>query len=234
MRKCLPKLNPELQRFVHKSFNGNKWICHHLINQPLPLDADGIDICNNLLVSKQKSFDDALKNEDWLKWILIIEEPMRAMLLNVYKKRIKSHIEYWQLVSSIWMNLHFIHDKMDDLIQLFEDPRPGREFLMNESERATLSSMPDVIEIWRGHRNAVTGWSWTINKDIAIWFAMHSCGKNLSHGYCKKNDVVAYYNQRKEHEIVIYPSKIFDISCIDVSNEVESFLGSSFGEAFPI
>ena len=73
-----------------------------------------------------------------------------------------------------------------------------------------------VITIYRGVKeNDYKGLSWTIDKNTAIWFA-----KRFSNGDCyvftgqlKKKDIIAYFNNRDEAEIVCDYRKIKHISC---------------------
>ena len=94
---------------------------------------------------------------------------------------------------------------------------------MTESERIKLASLPDVIKIWRGcgERSAKRGLSWTLDRDLAIYFANYACGFRrqmllgqrdttplLVEATCEKRDVLAYYMEREESEIVISSRKV--------------------------
>jgi hypothetical protein len=92
---------------------------------------------------------------------------------------------------------------------------------MNDAERAALAAMPDTIEIWRGcgHPAGVHGMSWTVNREKAIWFSHYAGGPRRTgmndkhsplvvHGFCPKAEVLAYFEARKESEIVVNPKHI--------------------------
>ncbi len=74
------------------------------------------------------------------------------------------------------------------------------------------AGLPEVVKVWRGtssqsYSEAVSGYSWTTNRDIACWFAMRLGGAD--HGplvlsaEVKRNDVALFHNGRNEHEAVI-------------------------------
>ena len=90
--------------------------------------------------------------------------------------------------------------------------RDEPQLMMNEDERETLESMPDKLTVYRGGMDD-KGFSWTLNKDTAKWFAK----RWDSHNYypisvpsvfekeINKVDVLAYLDDRNEQEILYIP-----------------------------
>jgi hypothetical protein len=69
----------------------------------------------------------------------------------------------------------------------------------------------DVFERYRSERYAEMGISWTLSKEVAVWFARRWQDKGLPMvvtGKCRKRDVLGYTNGRKEQEIIINPVNI--------------------------
>jgi len=101
--------------------------------------------------------------------------------------------------------------------KLLNSKRKNREYIMSSYERRYFKSLPDDFTIYRGysHYRAI-GWSWTLIKKKAIWFA-----KRFAHsekdaptvltGSVKKADVIAYFSSRKEREIIVDAEKFVKV-----------------------
>ena len=131
--------------------------------------------------------------------------------------------EYWWLLRDVWTGEEEVMPQMPNWLRLFESKRPGREHLMTDPERASLDTMPDVIQLWRGcgHDSAVRGMSWTTDKKMAKFFAGYACGPRrhyltgrndrthiIVEATCRKIDVLAYITERQESEIVVNPNYV--------------------------
>ena len=89
--------------------------------------------------------------------------------------------------------------------------------------------MPEQIEVWRGtsHKRGVAGLSWTLDQEKAVWFAHRFCSEKrvpfLAKGIVEKDDVLAYFGDRGEREIVsmkvsiVSVTKLSDIPSDDCS-----------------
>jgi hypothetical protein len=84
--------------------------------------------------------------------------------------------------------------------------------------------MPDTVRIWRGVQRltlpeAVIGPSWTLNRDIACWFAMRRGPSNalVVAADVKASDLLHYDNSRSEEEVICFrpPNAFVDGSPAD-------------------
>lgn len=88
--------------------------------------------------------------------------------------------------------------------------------LMTDEERAVLDGLPDPIHVYRGESvgfrrtynkplDAIQRrMSWTLNRDTAVFFATQRVGKGyVLEGLAPKSQVLAFFNDRPEQEIVI-------------------------------
>jgi hypothetical protein len=82
------------------------------------------------------------------------------------------------------------------------------------------------IIAWRGtdHVDAAFGESWTTNRDVACWFAIHSSRKTKTPFVFRcvldPEDIVIQYNGRKEHELIVDPAQlVFAVVTIDDGTE---------------
>lgn len=72
--------------------------------------------------------------------------------------------------------------------------------------------LPDQLTVWRGtsrltRQEARQGHSWTIDRDVACWFAMRFARQNgfplLFRAVVKKTEIVLFSNERNENEAVL-------------------------------
>lgn len=81
-----------------------------------------------------------------------------------------------------------------------------------------------MITVYRGVKeNNYKGLSWTIDRNIAEWFAKRfSYNVNkvyLFSGHLKKKDIIAFFNCRNENEVVCDYRKIKDIECEEIDSK---------------
>jgi hypothetical protein len=153
---------------------------------------------------------EARESRDWLKYILIHERPYRLKIFRKIADQL-TDAEYWELLGGVYIDSENLRRHGTILHKLLTSNRPHREQMMNGRERAHFRKLSARITIYRGyaHRNAA-GWSWTLDKAKAVWFARRTlAGKpQLATGKVKKKDVIAYFSRRKEKEIVVDPKKV--------------------------
>jgi hypothetical protein len=134
--------------------------------------------------------------------------------------------DYWKCLALVWDNIEVSFPDLHKWIALFESNRPQRHHLMSESDLKSFAAMPEKLTVFRGYAKgtAKNGLSWTLLESKARWFATEYasggrraflCGHATNRlgmivaGQCNKRDVLAYFNEREESEIVIRPDKVF-------------------------
>ena len=121
-----------------------------------------------------------------------------------------------------WYALRHSYDCSDNLFHYkvdlkfaFTYKEPEREYLMNLSERRFLENLPQRITIYRGMtenelKQKSFGYSWSLKKEVAEFFA-NTYQRNFATNRFKKvvheitidkNEVIAFFNDRKEFEII--------------------------------
>jgi hypothetical protein len=92
-------------------------------------------------------------------------------------------------------------------------PRPEREYIMREEDRAVFNALPERFTVYRGcnHLNE-GGFSWTLKREVAEWFVGYNAKFDLVKSklvearvierVVKKSDCIAYFGERKEEEIL--------------------------------
>jgi hypothetical protein len=124
--------------------------------------------------------------------------------------------------SSYWYALRQSYEMSDNLYKYskiikkcFLKKRKYREFLMLPHEIDYLQKLPEKITIYRGmtenelNQNSF-GCSWTLKKDVAEFFATkysrnfdtNNLKKIVQEITINKNEVIAFFNEREEFEII--------------------------------
>jgi hypothetical protein len=165
--------------------------------------------------------------DEVLKWGSSHLFPIQGYPLGVTKFQVFLAIHRILKGKLYWYALRNSYDLSDNLYQYrhdvllaFSSNEPQREFLMSKKERDFWQSLPERITIYRGmtleeQKQKSFGISWTLKKEIAEFFA-NDYQRNYSTRHKKKvvhqieinkNEVIAFFNERTEFEI-IYLGKI--------------------------
>ena len=119
--------------------------------------------------------------------------------------------EYWENLKDVYITQDYMLLPYAAYKAIFNSNRNKKEFLMNDDERSFLENLPEQIKIYRGGAKKEVkkgyGISWTLNKDIAQQFVDRK--KHLAKDEMtilqleiSKSEVVAYFNERNEEEII--------------------------------
>lgn len=145
----------------------------------------------------------------------MINKPDRLQVLQflsgvyTFEKR-----EYAELLREVWITTEFPHQMPNrNIMRLFESA--DAQFLMTEEENKALGSMENEFPVYRGLQDNKTrhkALSWTINYEIAHWFA-NRWNKTLGtpkiiKSQIEKKHVFAYINARNEEEIILNPKHL--------------------------
>lgn len=92
--------------------------------------------------------------------------------------------------------------------------RADKNLLMNEQDYSIFNSLPDDVTVYRGCKNSqqIKGLSWTIDMNVAIFFANRFSKGNIYQATIPKNKIIAYINDRNEHEIILDYNYLYDIT----------------------
>jgi len=110
-----------------------------------------------------------------------------------------------------------------DVLSAFASSEPNREFLMNKSEWNELGKLGDILTIYRTmtveeKNNGLYGISWTTDINVANFFKEKYTRNLLTNAQERvivelkipKDDVIAYWTERQESEIVYICPKSHD------------------------
>lgn len=208
-------LHPDLELYMDDSgWFGGKALKHPLVFG-IPYLPTHNKLYNAQYAHKKKEFDRFVANGEWGRAAFITERPYRVQFLHDHADQIKSDTEYWDVLSWVYCDSENLWQNADLVAELLDSPRPGREAMMDEEERATLDKLPGKVRIYRGHcSHNQDGFAWTLSSTKAWWFAkrfdVNGSGR-VSMAFVSKPDIYAYLDRRGEYEIVTDPSYVQDI-----------------------
>ena len=157
----------------------------------------------------QKSLDRVLEHSKRVDDILVMmSNPYRLQFLHFIRKELTpKHIG--RLLSWCWTQTEFPCQHGTRLMtELFK--MADTRSLMQSDEYKVYESLKDPITIYRGLQSEdarVRGISWTLDEEKAKWFAKRWNASNgiYYRAVIHKRNVFAYFNGRKEEELVVNP-----------------------------
>lgn len=210
------ELDPELQAAL---FEG-RWgpvLGHPLVHQPCYSPVLN-HMMNKTLRQKKALIADAEHKKDWNKLIWLHEKPYRLEALMVVRNLMEPEA-YWPLLADVWCNVENHWQAKNIIPQLFRTNYRWQRYalIMTDEERHILEAYPsDTLTIYRGHQKVnAHGWSWTFSRERAEWFAKrYSLGRArfVTEGQVARTNVIAFFNQRNENEVVTIPRSVKKVS----------------------
>lgn len=176
-------------------------IDHPLVKEIMYYEPFNYSYNEQLRLKKEKTAE-ALTKKDWHGFIWWHERPYR---LNAFLKVMNqmSHEQYWETLREVWTDSENIWQNQSTWEELLLAPIKGQEYFMTAEERAYLASLPEVLTIHRGYNKSPRGFSYSLSKTKARWFAnrFNQQGK-IKTIRVKKSEVFAYVDSRNEKEII--------------------------------
>lgn len=184
---------------------------------------------NAQLRSKRAALQRAAEQQNWTSYVYLHERPYRLdAFMDIRDAIIKSE-DYWRLLGEIWVDSENIWQNRDQWRELFEEPERGSmEYFMEPGDRSAMKlppakgGLPPIFTIYRGfnYEGGEDGFSWTVDKPRAKWFARRLCDEDevpmVATGTISRRDVIGYMGSRGEQEIVALPENVCAIEIEDV------------------
>jgi len=158
-----------------------------------------------------------LRQEDSIDWDAATGNLGRNEVFRIVdelKDEIKDK-DYWMLIGFCYTVSDFCYNDYETLKKYLNTNRVNKEHIMNEEDRSFLNSLPDQIKVFRGCskkeiKNGVFRFSWTLDREIAYFFAYKyrrnsNIDCDIVEQIIDKKDVLAYFNDRNEQEILLVP-----------------------------
>jgi len=121
--------------------------------------------------------------------------------------QIESDVLYGKLLRDAWIGTEMFTDKLHMVEKLMA--HRGVKWMMTDQEKSRLKNMPSQFTVYRGAVAGLNdlGWSWTLNRKTAIWFAKRFCDGDavLYEVTVKKETPLALIEARGEEEVILDP-----------------------------
>jgi hypothetical protein len=207
-------LCPELEAYFE---DDGKW---PMIRHPLVYSIMHNPIQNRMVNRQLEEKKDALErarlSQDWNSFVFLHERPYRCNALTKLMGFDVPDDWWWKLVAEVWVDSENIRENREvwDVILRGDSRRGPSGAMMNDDEYAELRAMDETFTVWQGCTSERDdGWSWTIDKEKAEWFAerfakLEHAGPRLREATVRRDDVIAYFTGRNESEILIDPEDV--------------------------
>lgn len=162
---------------------------------------------NNQLMRKQERLKEFENNKEFESYLFLIEKPFRLTFFSnlVKQNKIKKLSKrYWKILSSLWTGSENIFQNKELWDDLLKD-KTNSHYFMSKKDLNFFNSLENEFIVYRGYSHWENGYSYTLDKERAVWFA-ERFGQNgvVKERLVKKEDVFAYTNSREENEIIIF------------------------------
>ena len=161
---------------------------------------------NNQLMRKKERLKEFENNKEFESYLFLIEKPFRVTFFSdlVKQNKIKKlSKKYWKILSSLWTGSENIFQNKKLWDDLLKD-KTNSHYFMSKKDLKFFNALEKEFIVYRGYKHWENGYSYTLDKERAIWFA-DRFGQNgfVKERLVRKEDVFAYTNSREENEIII-------------------------------
>lgn len=221
LMKSNEPLLPELEPYAFFDPNLKMRVIHHPLIIDVPFTSAAL--INARYTFKKQKLEEYLETGNYAGAIALTERPYRLERFMDFMDDIAGTQAFCKLAADIWIDSENIYQHLHDWREIWSMVTSSdRKWLHEEREWKAFKALPDRFEIYRGIgiEGAENGLSWTTDVDKAHWFA----GRNtnlagmdidaepiLLTGTVNKSDVIAYFLQRGESEIVVLPENVASI-----------------------
>ncbi|NNG80595.1 hypothetical protein [Acinetobacter sp. ANC 5378] len=112
---------------------------------------------------------------------------------------------YWNLLGTAW-KAGGSFEQQEQWIELFESKRRNRQKIMKTSERREFSRLPKVVTAYRAYTNEDElnhSICWSLDPAFVKQYA-EKTGRKVAQMKFEKSNIFAYFNRRKESEILVW------------------------------
>ena len=199
------ELLPELKSsIIDEGVFNRKSIQHPLVIGDLGMMPNSY--YNKQLIRKKERLMEFENNNEFESYLFLIEKPFRVKFFSdlVKQNKIKKFSKkYWRILSSLWTDSENIFQNKELWDDLLKD-KTNSHFFMSKKDLEYFNSLPNEFMVYRGYVHWENGYSYSLDRERAVWFA-ERFGQNglVKERLVKKEDVFAYINSRKENEIIV-------------------------------
>jgi hypothetical protein len=130
------------------------------------------------------------------------------LMLNImkgYSYQIADDSNYWNFLGTAW-KAGGSFEQQEQWIELFQSKRRNRQKIMKTSERREFSRLPKVVTAYRAYTNEDElnhSICWSLDPAFVKQYA-EKTGRKVAQMKFEKSNIFAYFNRRKESEILVW------------------------------
>jgi len=214
MKELFLRVEPLCEELNSYVFDGpiGKMI-HHPLLISMTYHEQHCGIINESFRQKSKALDEAIQNGDYSSAIYLHERPYRydALIDMINDYGFEEDDKFWPTVGGVWTDSENIFQNLAGWRSIWQTDIPDRHLVMSEEDQEVYRALPSSFEVYRGVQEGGTddGLSWTLSREKAQWFADRFKGNgHVLTRIAQKSDVLAYFGNRDESEIVILPENL--------------------------
>ncbi len=128
----------------------------------------------------------------------------------VFFESIKEYLsekDFAEILSNYWAAVGITDVPKTKFLSWFQEA--NKSYLMDKGEKKIFDALPEKVTIYRGVDDPEYkyGFSWTLDKKVARWFANRNQGNSTYVYECTvdKKDLICYFQIRNEKEVIINP-----------------------------
>lgn len=195
-------LHPDLEPYMEDMSGGLRMLRHPLVYQ-VPFWSNGS--ANLQYEHKKKAVEQALDDRNYNRVVFLHERPYRLEAF-IHLVRSLNDVEYWRLLSDIWIDTENQHAYLQEWRALLKSDRECREEMMSDEDKVAFSALPTLVTVYRGCQKGLNenGLSWTTDRNKAEFFA-HRFRKQgmVLERQVRKSEIVAMLTGRGESEVIV-------------------------------
>lgn len=150
--------------------------------------------------------------KDYQNFSIIVNKPYLLTFFK-YTKDFLSNEDYSEFLSTVWTYTEYPNNDTNvstrELLSYFN--KSDKNILMSKDELEAYNKLDDLIAVYRGVKPGakVKALSWTTDKKVAKWFAdRYEKNGKVYKAVIDKKDVLAYFLNRNEYEVVVNYNKL--------------------------
>lgn len=203
-----PRLHKDLKARLLDTAAGTQ-----VLNHPLVLDYLYHPVMHRMYnaqyEARQAAVQRHLEEENWEPLLYMYARPWRLLAFDFYACYM-SDSDYWHNLGWIYRDSENLDQLQPLVVRLLSSTRKQRKRLMTAGDRRMLDSLPRGIRVYKGFPEGydyTSEFSFTTNINTAVWFAQRFGSEHprVLTGRVPKSKVLAYMNDRGEHEILVDP-----------------------------
>lgn len=187
---------------------------NHPLVQQIPFIPEIAAMANQQFYAKVRAVRDARDRGDWHQFVFLHERPWRAPALGYVMSCGTSAKTSMGLAGQVWIDSENIRENQDFWDEFLHGYQPYLRFMMHPDEHDALRALPGMVEVYQGCTDdRDDGWSWTTDRDVAVWFArrfarMEDGTPVVRAANIPREDIACYFTRRNEAEALIDPELI--------------------------